>query len=278
MKTDTIFYTLLQTLPSVLFEILQQSPNQALHYEFSSVEIKELARRIDGLFIPKPEYPQDPIYFVEVQYQNDDNLYWRLITEAFVYLNLYRPDKTWKAVVLWAKRSLDPGIPIAYQTSLSDGQIQVIYLDELTDTSSSIGLGIIGLVVAPEDEAVEVARNLIGQVQQADVSNRRQLLELVERMLVYKFSNKSRQELEAMFGLTEWRKTKFYQEVREEVEQELKQEVEQEVEQRTKIATKLEAVPRMLNMGFSVEQIAQALELEVEVVRKAIEKQSGGES
>ncbi|MEM9927673.1 MAG: DUF2887 domain-containing protein [Cyanobacteria bacterium P01_D01_bin.50] len=58
-----------------------------------------------------------------VQYQNDDDLYCRLITEAFVYLNQYRPDKTWKAVVLWAKRSLDPGIPIAYQTSLSNGQI-----------------------------------------------------------------------------------------------------------------------------------------------------------
>ena len=138
------------------------------------------------------------------------------------------------------------------------GKIQVIYLDELTDTSSSVGLGIIGLVVAPENEAVEVARNLIGQVQQTDVNNRRQLLELVERMLIYKFSNKSRQELEAMFGLTEWRKTRFYQEVEQE--------------------TKLEAVPRMSNMGLSVEQIAQALELEVEVVRKAIEKQSGGES
>ena len=116
-------------------------------------------------------------------------------------------------------------------------------------------MGIIGLVVAPESEAVEVARNLIGQVQQADVSNRRQLLELVERMLIYKFSNKSRQELEAMFGLTEWRKTRFYQEVEQE--------------------TKLETVPRLSNMGLSVEQIAQALELEVEVVRKAIEKQSG---
>lgn len=230
----------------------QLSPNQALHYEFSSVEIKELARRIDGLFLPKPEYPQDPIYFVEVQYQRDDDLYWRLITEAFVYLNQYRPDKTWKALVLWAKRSLDPGIPTAYQNLLICGQIQVIYLDELTDTSSSIGLGIIGLVVAPESEAVEVARNLIGQVQQADVSNRRQLLELVERMLIYKFSNKTRQELEAMFGLTEWQQTKFYQEVEQE--------------------TKLKTVPRLLNMGLSVEQIAQALELEVEVVRKAIEK------
>lgn len=259
MKTDTIFYTLLQNLPSVLFELLQQSPSQALHYEFASVEIKELARRIDGLFLPKPEYPQDPIYFVEVQYQADDDLYWRLITETFVYLNQYRPDKAWKAVVLWAKRRFDPGVPIAYQTSLSDGQIQVIYLDELTDTSSSIGLGIIGLVVAPEKEAVGVARNLIRQVQQADVSNRRQLLELVERMLVYKFSNQSWQELEAMFGLTEWRQTRFYQEI------------EQEVEQRTKIATKLETIPRLLNMGLSVEQVAQALELEVEVVRKAIE-------
>ena len=258
MKTDTIFYTLLQNLPSVLFEILEQSPTQANHYLFSSVEIKELSRRIDGLFLPKPEFSEDPIYFVEVQYQRDDDLYWRLITEAFLYLNQYRPNKSWKAVVLWAKRSLDPGIPIAYRTLLSDGQIQVIYLDELTDTSSSIGLGIIGLVVAPEDEAVEVARNLIGQVQKVDVSYSRQLLELVERMLIYKFSNKTRQELEAMFGLTEWRQTRFYQEVEQE--------------------TKLKTVPRLLNMGLSVEQIAQALELEVEVVRKAIEKQSGGES
>ncbi|NJO57881.1 MAG: Rpn family recombination-promoting nuclease/putative transposase [Richelia sp. RM2_1_2] len=278
MKTDTIFYTLLQNLPSVLFEILQQSPTQALHYEFSSVEIKELARRIDGLFLPKPEYPQDPIYFVEVQYQDDKNLYWRLITKAFVYLNQYRPDKTWKAVVLWAKRSLDPGIPIAYQTSLYDEQIQVIYLDELTDTSSSIGLGIIGMVVAPEEEAVEVARNLIEKVQQVDVSNRRQLLELVERMLIYKFSNQTRQELAAMFGLTEWRQTKFYQEVKEEVKQEVKQEVKEEVEQEVEQKTKLKAISRMLSMGLSVEQIAQALELKVEVVREAIQKQSGEES
>ncbi len=262
MKTDTIFYTLLQNLPSVLFELLQQSPTQEKHYEFSSVEIKELARRIDGLFLPKLEYPQDPIYFVEVQYQRDDDLYWRLITEAFVYLNQYRPEKRWQAVVLWAKRSLDPGIPIAYQTSLSEGQIQVIYLDELADTSSSIGLRIIGLVVAPEDEAVEVARSLVNQVRQADVTNRNRLLELVERMLIYKFSNQTRQELEAMFGLTEWQQTRFYQEV------------EQEVEQRTKLKT----VPRMLKMGLSVEQIAEALELKVEVVRQAIENQSGQES
>jgi predicted transposase YdaD len=62
MKTDTIFYTLFQTLPGVLFELLEQSEALALHYQFTSVEIKELARRIDGLFLPKPDFPEDTIY------------------------------------------------------------------------------------------------------------------------------------------------------------------------------------------------------------------------
>ncbi|MBA3921362.1 MAG: Rpn family recombination-promoting nuclease/putative transposase [Nostocaceae cyanobacterium] len=254
MKTDTIFYTLLQNFPSVLFELLEQSPALALHYDFSSVEIKELARRIDGLFLPKPEYSQDPIYFVEVQFQPDDDLYWRLITEAFLYLNQYRPQQTWQAVVLWAKRSLDPGIPFTYQNCLANGQIHVVYLDELVAPASSIGLKIIKLVVAPEDEAVQEARSLINQVQQAPAANRRNLLELVEKLLVYKFSSYSRQELEAVFGLTEWRETRFYQEVQEE--------------------TKLETIPELLKVGLNVEQIAQVLKLDIEVVQQAIQKQS----
>jgi predicted transposase/invertase (TIGR01784 family) len=262
MKTDTIFYTLLQNLPSVLFEVLEKSPALASHYEFSSVEIKELARRIDGLFLPKPEYPQDPIYFVEVQFQSDDNLYWRLITEAFVYLNQYKPEKSWQAVVLWANRDIDLGIPLAYQTSLAAGQIHVVYLDELVGTSSSIGLGIIKLVVSPEDEAIQEARSLINLVKTADAENGRDLLELVERMLVYKFSSYTRQELEAVFGLTEWQQTRFYQEVKEELREEVKEE------------TKLEIIPKLLSEGLTVEQIARIFELDIEVVKQAIKNES----
>jgi len=262
MKTDTIFYTLLQNLPSVLFELLEKSPALASHYEFSSVEIKELARRIDGLFLPKPEYPQDPIYFVEVQFQSDDNLYWRLITEAFVYLNQYKPEKSWQAVVLWANRDIDIGIPLAYQTSLAAGQIHVVYLDELVGTSSSIGLGIIKLVVSPENEAIQEARSLINLVKTADAENGRDLLELVERMLVYKFSSYTRQELEAMFGLTEWQQTRFYQEVKEELREEIKEE------------TKLEIIPKLLSEGLTVEQIARIFELDIEVVKQAIKNES----
>lgn len=111
----------------------------------------------------------------------------------------------------------------------------------------------IKLVVATEDKAVQQAKNLISQVQQSHEANHSNLLELVERMLIYKFVNKTQQELEAMFGLTDWRQTKFYQEVKEEA--------------------KLETIPRLLQFGLSIEQIAQALELDVEQVRQAIEKQ-----
>ena len=214
------------------------------------------------MFLPKSEYPQDPIYFVEVQFQSDDNLYWRLITEAFLYLNQYKPEKSWQAVVLWANRDLDVGIPLAYQTSLAAGQIHVVYLDELADTSSSIGLGIIKLVVSPEDEAIQEARSLINLVKKADAENSRDLLELVERMLIYKFSSYSRQELETMFGLTEWQQTRFYQEVREEVMEEVEEK------------TKLKAIPRLLSEGLTVEQIARIFELDIEVVKQAIKKQS----
>ena len=159
--------------------------------------------------------------------------------------------RTWQAVVLWANQDLDPGIPLAYQTLLTAGLIHVVYLDEITDTSSSIGLGIIKLVVAPEDEAIQQAKTLINLVEKADAAKSRNLLELVERMLVYKFSSYSRQELEAMFGLTEWQQTRFYQEVKEE----------------TELETKLKTIPKLLNEGLTVEQIARIFELDIEVVK-----------
>jgi predicted transposase YdaD len=115
-------------------------------------------------------------------------------------------------------------------------------------------LEIIKLVVAPENEAIQQARSLIEEVKQTDAGNRRNLLELVERMLVYKFSSSSRQELEAMFGLSEWKQTRFYQEVKEE--------------------TQLENIPPLLKAGLSVEQIAEALKLDIEVVQQVANKQN----
>jgi len=72
-------------------------------------------------------------------------------------------------------------------------------------------------------------------------------------ILCYKVSSHNRQELETMFGLTEWQKTRFYQEVKEE--------------------TKLETIPRLLSEGLTIEQIARIFELDIEVVKQAIKKE-----
>ena len=78
-----------------------------------------------------------------------------------------------------------------------------------------------------------------------------------------------------MFSLDELKQTQYFQDVREEARQEGRQEgieegIEQGIEQ-GRLNKALEAVPRLLALGLSVEQVASALELEVEQVR-AIQK------
>ena len=78
MRTDTIFYQLFQTFPSLLFELIGQSPTEAQGYQFSSQEIKELAFRFDGVFLPTTDSFEQTIYFIEVQFPAKSEFYWRL--------------------------------------------------------------------------------------------------------------------------------------------------------------------------------------------------------
>ena len=70
--------------------------------------------------------------------------------------------------------------------------------------------------------------------------------------MVAKFQNKTREEIETMLGLGDLRQTRFYQDA--------------------KMDAKLEAIPRIIKSGVSVEQIAQWLDLPLEVVREVAEK------
>ena len=66
MKTDTIFYRLFQSFPSFFFELINHNSEEASNYDFSSVDVKQLAFRIEGVFFPKTE--TDLIYILEVQF------------------------------------------------------------------------------------------------------------------------------------------------------------------------------------------------------------------
>ena len=74
-----------------------------------------------------------------------------------------------------------------------------------------------------------------------------------------------------MFSLDELKQTQYFQDVREEARQEGRQEgIEEGREEgieEGRLNKALEAVPRLLALGLSVEQVASALELEVKQVR-----------
>ncbi len=67
-----------------------------------------------------------------------------------------------------------------------------------------------------------------------------------------------------MFSLDELKQTRYFQDVREEGREEGRLEGIQEGELRAKIAS----VPSLLALGLTVEQVAEALKLDIEQVRK----------
>ena len=91
MKTDSIFYCLFKEFPHIFFEIITHAPEEYINYEFTSREVKQLSCRMDGLFLPNLDRPNLPFYLVEVQFQPDEDLYFRLFSELFPYLKQYRP-------------------------------------------------------------------------------------------------------------------------------------------------------------------------------------------
>lgn len=127
-----------------------------------------------------------------------------------------------------------------------------------------MGVGIVKSVVETKRKAVNYARQLLNRARQeiADENTRRQIVELIETILLYKLPKMTRQELEAMFGLDELKKTRYFQDVAQEAKQE------------GKLEGKQEAVPKLLQFGLTIEQVAEALDLSVEQVRQAVAKSS----
>ncbi len=263
MKTDSIFYRLFQEFPSIFFELIGNSPEIATGYQFSSVEVKQTAFRIDGVFLPETE--ESPIYFVEVQFQPDSEIYSRLFSEIHLYLRQNQPENDWFAVVIYPYSNIDTAKTQHYRESFANGRVTRIYLDELGEIASlPIGIATIRLVIENEDKAIQKARELITRTSQEinSVQKQQKLLQLIETILVYKFPSMDIQEIQEMFGLSDLKQTRVYQQAFAEGEQKGIEE------------GKLLAVSPMLAAGLTVEQIAQALGLTVDEVRQAAQAQS----
>jgi predicted transposase/invertase (TIGR01784 family) len=218
MRTDTIFYQLFLTFKPLLFELLGEPIVNAEYYQFTSREIKEKAFRFDGIFIPDRE--DKPIYFVEVQFQNKPDFYWEFIAEINLYLNQYKPVQDWKAIALFAQRRFEVKSLTIYQQELIDsGRIIPIYLEDVS--SGSIGVGLIQLILAQDVQAPVLVQQLLQRTKTeiADPLVIHDIIDLLETVLVSKFAQLSREEIQAMFLLSDIKQTRVYQEARQEGEQ-----------------------------------------------------------
>jgi predicted transposase/invertase (TIGR01784 family) len=279
MKTDTIFYSLFQEFPSFFFELIDRPPDEAIDYEFTSREIKQLAFRIDGLFLPKNNEPDKPFYLAEVQFQPDADLYYRIFGELFLYLQQYKPPHLWQVVVIYPSRRIEPTQQRQFRELLASSRVRRIYLDELEEAAErSLGVKVVKLVIEPAETAGEQARQLIVQAKQQldDAAVKRDLINLIETIIVYKLPQKSREEIAAMLNLSELKQTRFYQEVKQEgLEEGLEQGLQQgkqEGKQEGEREAKIEAIRRTIELNLALETTAQLLDLPLEYVRQVANK------
>jgi len=255
VKTDSLFYQIFLNFPQIFFELINQPNTDIQNYEFTSREVKQLSFRLDGLFLPTQEDSNQPFYLVEVQFQGDDNLYYRLFAELFLFLRQYQPSYPWRIVVIYPSRKIERQQNHQFGNILALNQVQLIYLDELDETATnSLGVGVVKLVIESEKEAVNRAKSLISQAKEEimEANIQENLIDLIETIIVYKLPQKTRKEIETMLGLSELKKTKVYQEALAEGEEK----------------TNLKAVSNMIRLGLSLETIAQYLDLSLDEVQR----------
>ncbi len=142
MRRDTIFYQLFRQSPTLLFDLISQPPEDADLYVFDSIEVKETAFRIDGVFLPPDR--SGMIFFCEVQFQ--------------------------------------------------------------------MGLGLIVLTTLEGEDAKTEAKRLIALAQGSKA-----IIEIVSTIIVYKFTNLTRDEVDAMLEIT-LQQTRVYQDAKAEGE------------------------------------------------------------
>ncbi len=223
MKRDSIFYRLFQQSPSLLFDLLENPPDNATEYRFDSVAVKEPKFEIDGVFLPPDTDRNGVIYFCEVQFQKDERLYERVFGESFLYFYRQRERFTdWQIVVIYPTRNLEQSNAHPYRSLLNCEQVHRVYLNELGEIHQlPLGAALMVLTTVEETQAPEKARYLLARTQEqiVDTEASRAIIEMIATIMVYKFTNLSRQEVDTMLGL-QLADTRVYREAKEEGRQE----------------------------------------------------------
>ncbi|MFM8333692.1 MAG: DUF2887 domain-containing protein [Candidatus Methylumidiphilus sp.] len=214
MKTDSLFYRLLQAQPTLAFELAGLAVPAAGRYGFISQEVKQTAFRIDGLAEPPADCPEAPRGYVEVQFQRDDDFYLRFFSEILLHLRQYQTAHPWQAVVIYPSAAVERQTEAAAPL-LTLPNLHRVYLDELPLLdSANPTLWLVALIVAETATIAPIVHKLQAH-HAAQPASPIDWLDLLETVLVYKLPKLTREEILNMFNFTDigLKETRFYQDV-----------------------------------------------------------------
>jgi len=254
MKTDSLFHELFRRWPALALDLAGLDPAAAPRYAFRSEELKQTALRLDGLLAPDPD-SDDPFVFIEVQFQPDESLYRRLFAELFLFLHRAPRPRDWRALVLYPDATVER-IPLGYAGLLTLPAVRRVCLDQLdAEARATPGWDLLQLIVTPTDHAAVRAKALL-QAAPAEPGAALDWSNFIETILVYKLPLSTREEIQAMLGITDidLKQARFYQDVfaegQAEGQQQGQQQGRQEGQQQGRQAEAVRLLQRQLTRRF----------------------------
>jgi predicted transposase/invertase (TIGR01784 family) len=100
---------------------------------------------------------------------------------------------------------------------------------------------------------------------------RNALVDLIETILVYKFPNRTKEEIIAMLGTDDLKKTRFYKDVFAEGQEEGREQGQEEGREQGREEIQQKGVVELLKLGLAAEQIARSLSLPLATTKKMIQ-------
>lgn len=135
-------------------------------------------------------------------------------------LNFYRNRvrfSDWQVVIIYPSRETEQSDNYPHRSLLNGEQVHRVYLDELGDIRQlPLWVALMVLTTVEESQAPETATYLLSRTyQEVPSSASRAIIEMITTIMVYKFEQLSRTEVEAMLGIT-LKETRVYREIKEE--------------------------------------------------------------
>jgi predicted transposase YdaD len=157
-----------------------------------------------------PPTPAGTAYFAEAQFQPDEVFYERMNAEIsiFTYRNRDRCS-SWQGIVLFPSRTLQQTSLTMVSHLLDSSKIIPIYLDELSSNTSP-AINMMVLTTLEGEAAIDAAKAALAQG-----SGNRDIIEMVTTIMVYKFTQLTRAEVDIMLGTT-LQETRVYQDAKAE--------------------------------------------------------------